>query len=244
MELGANETNMLEQISRDEEELEERVFGVGDTCEYFEGTRVRGYRAIHDVYKVTEVVGGGRYLIARVGQGRGRSRLANWRNMTLQGTFMVRGSVDNSNGERRSTRNVEKSIKNKVKTHIQGQAKFLKELVQDRIELTQEKDALRQETAELREDIFQEREKGTKEKERAVIAALRKRKMQEDKNMEVVNKKVNNLVRDVSAEKRRRQMEETRAVELHLAAEELREKAKVKHHRSFSLHFSPSLVRT
>ncbi len=68
--------------------------------------------------------------------------------------------------------------------------------------------------------------------------------MKEDKNMEVENKKVNNLVRDVSAEKRRRQIEETRAVELHLAAEELREKAKVKHHRSFSLHFSPSLVRT
>jgi hypothetical protein len=244
MELGDNETNMFEQISRDEGELEERVFGVGDTCEYFEGTRVRGYRAIHDVYKVTEVVGGGRYLIARVGQGRGRSRLADWRNMTLQGTFMVRGSVDNSNGERRSTRNVEKTIKYKVKTHIQGQAKFLKELVQDRIELTQEKDALRQETAELREDMFQEREKGTREKERAVIAALRKRKMQEEKNMQVVNKEMSNLVRDFSAEKRRRQMEETRAVELHLAAGKLRENAKVKHHCSSFLHFTLSLLRT
>ncbi len=85
---GSVEMVMVRGDRDDGEDLEERVFTVGEVVELWEGAFVRGYRqAPGEPAFVKRVEDNGFYSIKMVGSSRGKFRVVRWQNLFRGGSF-------------------------------------------------------------------------------------------------------------------------------------------------------------
>ena len=200
------------QEEDDAEEGGERIFGLGELVEFWDGTCVRGYRTDSGQPAfVKRVEGGGMYAIKMVGSGRGKYRQVAWRQLYKDGSFNK--SVFKEDGVR-----VRGEARLKERAREEAEAKIGEELRQTKRDLNKVENQIKEQEIDIQNSMKRqeiEARMAERERDKAERERLEKHKRQlkelgkeREQDMEEKNRDTRQVIRELRQE-------------LHLQVEEL-----------------------
>jgi hypothetical protein len=192
------------QEDDDAEEGGERIFGLGELVEFWDGTCVRGYRTDSGQPAfVKRVEGGGMYAIKMVGSGRGKYRQVAWRQLYKDGSFNK--SVFKEDGVR-----VRGEARLKERAREEAEAKFGEQLRQTKRDLNKVENQRKEQEIDIQNSMKRqeiEARMAERERDKAERERLEKHKRQlkelgkeREQDMEEKNRDTRQVIRELRQE--------------------------------------------